>query len=75
MKTWKKEIQVDLFISLMSCKYGKKIKGLKQLFIYLFSKANMFYFLFFVLYFLMLLLLHPTFEIICIRRCLREVLT
>ena len=46
MKTWKKEIQVDLFISLMSCKYGKKIKGLKHLFICLFSKANMFYFYF-----------------------------
>ena len=25
-----KEIQVDLFIPLMSCKYGKKIKGLKH---------------------------------------------
>ena len=30
MKTKEKEIQVDLFISLMSCKYGKKIKGLKH---------------------------------------------
>ena len=26
MKTKEKEIQVDLFIPLMSCKYGKKIK-------------------------------------------------
>ena len=30
MKTKEKEIQVDLFILLMSCKYGKKIKGLKH---------------------------------------------
>ena len=30
MKTNEKEIQVDLFISLMSCKYGKKNKGLKH---------------------------------------------
>ena len=30
MKTKKKEIQVDLFIPLMSCKYVKKIKGLKH---------------------------------------------
>ena len=30
MKTKEKEIQVDLFISLMSCKYGKKIMGLKH---------------------------------------------
>ena len=30
MKTKEKEIQVDLFIPLMSCKYGKKIKGLKH---------------------------------------------
>ena len=31
MKTKEKEIQVDLFILLMSCKYGKKITGLKHL--------------------------------------------
>ena len=31
MKSKEKEIQVDLFIPLMSCKYGKKIKGLKHL--------------------------------------------
>ena len=30
IKTKEKEIQVDLFILLMSCKYGKKIKGLKH---------------------------------------------
>ena len=30
MKTKEKEIQVDLFIPLMSCKYGKKIKGFKH---------------------------------------------
>ena len=30
MKTKEKEIQVDLFIPLMSYKYGKKIKGLKH---------------------------------------------
>ena len=30
MKTKEKEIQVDLFIPLMSCKYRKKIKGLKH---------------------------------------------
>ena len=30
MKTKEKQIQVDLFIPLMSCKYGKKIKGLKH---------------------------------------------
>ena len=30
MKTNEKEIKVDLFIPLMSCKYGKKIKGLKH---------------------------------------------
>ena len=30
MKTKKKEIQVYFFIPLMSCKYGKKIKGLKN---------------------------------------------
>ena len=30
MKIKEKEIQVDLFIPLMSCKYGKKIKGLKH---------------------------------------------
>ena len=30
MKTKEKEIQVDLFIPLMSCKNGKKIKGLKH---------------------------------------------
>ena len=30
MKTKEKEIQVDFFIPLMSCKYGKKIKGLKH---------------------------------------------
>ena len=30
MKTNEKEIQVDLFIPLMSCKYGKKIKRLKH---------------------------------------------
>ena len=29
MKTKEKEIQVNFFIPLMSCKYGKKIKGLK----------------------------------------------
>ena len=29
METKEKEIQVDLFILLVSCKYGKKIKGLK----------------------------------------------
>ena len=37
MKSKEKEIQVDLFIPLMSCKYGKKIKGLnhsKYLFIW-----------------------------------------
>ena len=28
IKTKEKEIQVDLFIPLMNCKYGKKIKGL-----------------------------------------------
>ena len=27
MKTKEKEIQDDLFISLMNCKYGKKIRG------------------------------------------------
>ena len=44
MKTKEKEIQVNFFIPLMSCKYGKKITGLKHskyLFVYLF------YFLFF----------------------------
>ena len=30
MKTKEKEIQINLFIPLMSCKYGKKIKGLKH---------------------------------------------
>ena len=30
MKIKEKEIQLDLFIPLMSCKYGKKIKGLKH---------------------------------------------
>ena len=30
MKTKEKEIQVDFFIPLMSCKYGKKIKGFKH---------------------------------------------
>ena len=30
IKTKEKEIQVDLFILLMSCKYRKKIKGLKH---------------------------------------------
>jgi len=30
MKTKEKEIQVDLLILLMSCKYRKKIKGLKH---------------------------------------------
>ena len=30
MKTKVKEIQVDLFIPLISCNYGKKIKGLKH---------------------------------------------
>ena len=30
MKTKEKEIQVDLFIPLMSCKYQKKIKGFKH---------------------------------------------
>ena len=30
MKTKEKEIHVDLSIPLMSCKYGKKIKGLKH---------------------------------------------
>ena len=30
MKTKEKEIQIDLFIPLMSCKYGKKINGLKH---------------------------------------------
>ena len=30
MKTKEKEIQADLFIPLISCKYGKKIKGLKH---------------------------------------------
>ena len=30
MKSKEKEIQVDLFIPLMSCKYRKKIKGLKH---------------------------------------------
>ena len=30
MKTKEKEIQAGLFIPLMSCKYGKKIKGLKH---------------------------------------------
>ena len=30
MKTKEKEIQADFCISLMSCKYGKKIKGLKH---------------------------------------------
>ena len=30
MKTKEKEIQADLFILLISCKYGKKIKGLKH---------------------------------------------
>ena len=30
MKIKEKEIQVELFIPLMSCKYGKKIKGLKH---------------------------------------------
>ena len=37
MKTKEKEIQVDLFVPLMSCKYGKKIKRfnhLKYLFIW-----------------------------------------
>ena len=29
MKTKEKEIQVDLLIPLMSCKYEKKIKGVK----------------------------------------------
>ena len=47
IKTKEKEIQVDLFILLMSCKYGNKIKGLKHskyLFIwsgiFLISKMN-----------------------------------
>jgi len=31
MKTKEKEIQLDLFIPLMSCKYEKKIKELKHL--------------------------------------------
>ena len=31
MKTKEKEIQVDLFNLLMSCKYRKKIKGIKHL--------------------------------------------
>ena len=31
MTTKEKDIQVDLFIPLMSCKYGKKIKRLKYL--------------------------------------------
>ena len=30
MKTKEKEIQVDLFSLLMSCKYRKKIKGIKH---------------------------------------------
>ena len=30
IKTKETKIQVDLFIPLMSCKYGKKIKGLKH---------------------------------------------
>ena len=30
MKTKEKEIQFDLFITLIICKYGKKIKGLKH---------------------------------------------
>ena len=30
MKTKEKEIHVDLSIPLMSCKYGKKTKGLKH---------------------------------------------
>ena len=30
MKTKEKQIQVDMFIPLMSCKYVKKIKGLKH---------------------------------------------
>ena len=48
MKTREKEIQVNFFIPLMSCKYGKKIKGLrhsKYLFIwsgrFLISKMNL----------------------------------
>ena len=30
MKTKEKEIQFDLFITLIICKYGKKIKGFKH---------------------------------------------
>ena len=44
MKTKEKEIQVDLFIPLMSCKYGKKIKGIKafRVFVYLEWKISNF---------------------------------
>ena len=40
INTKKKEIQVDLFIPLMSCKYGKKINGLMRL-KYLFNWSGM----------------------------------
>ena len=40
MKTKEKEIQVDLFIPLMSCKYRKKIKGLKAFKVYVYLERK-----------------------------------